>query len=85
MSNTDFKRLKELANMAQNASKQLDPLIKGFSESLDIAIKNVPDEHKGEVEKVKSIFNKSFNLAKEGKTSEATEIIKNFKHGCKNS
>lgn len=85
MSKPDYKRLQELSKIGRKASKELESLVDGFSESLDIVIRNAPEQDKGEIEKVKALFNKSFNLAKQGNTVEATEIIKNYQNGRKNS
>jgi len=82
---SDYKRLKEIARVGLEASKNLVPQIDGFNETLAILKKNVPDDQKGMVEKLQAKFSQSIALSKKGKYEEANKILKDLQNECKNN
>lgn len=77
------KSLAELQKMAITANKQLDIQMAIFEKSIQEVKKNVSDDEKIAIEKLQGLSQKAINLAKKGKSNEATELIKNFNYGGK--
>lgn len=73
--------LNNLLQLAEDSKKQLNLSLAIFDETINEAIRNVPDADKGEVERFKAISQQAINLAKAGKSKEAQELIKNFTNG----
>lgn len=73
--------LNSLLQLAEDSKKQLNLSLAIFDETINEAIRNVPDADKGEVERFKAISQQAINLAKAGKSKEAQELIKNFTDG----
>lgn len=73
--------LNSLLQLAEDSKKQLNLSLAIFDETMNEAIRNVPDADKGEVERFKAISQQAINLAKAGKSKEAQELIKNFTDG----
>ena len=73
--------LNSLLQLAEDSKKQLNLSLAIFDETMNEAIRNVPDADKGEVERFKAISQQAINLAKAGKSKEAQELIKNFTNG----
>ena len=73
--------LNSLLQLAEDSKKQLNLSLAIFDETMNEAIRNVPDADKGEVERFKAISQQAINLAKSGKSKEAQELIKNFTNG----
>lgn len=71
------------------SSKQMISVFKKqnliFESVIDQAIKGVPTENQHEVQKVKNLYLKAKNLAKQGKMDEVNALIKEFTDGRKNS
>lgn len=72
--------LKELSRLALDASKQLNSQINLLGDVLNEKIKEAPKEDKSKVEELKILMTKSINLAKQGKSTEADSLIKNFRN-----
>lgn len=73
--------LNSLLQLAEDSKKQLNLSLAIFDETMNEAIRNVPDADKLEVERFKAISQQAINLAKAGKSKEAQELIKNFTDG----
>ena len=73
--------LNSLLQLAEDSKKQLNLSLAIFDETMNEAIRNVPDADKCEVERFKAISQQAINLAKQGKSKEAHELIKNFTNG----
>lgn len=79
------KTLKELHRLSRESSKKMNLELRILDKTLDETLKNVPDEHKSEIEKVKALSQKSIYLAKDGKLKKAQELIKKFRDGRKSN
>lgn len=79
------QHLKELTEMAKKSSDELNNAINIFGSSMDELIKELPDEEKGEVERVKGLMQRVINMSKNGRVSDAQDLIKNFSYGRKGS
>lgn len=70
-----------LQRMSEQAEKMLNIEMQKFEKSFDEVRKTLPEEQLGTLDKAKAKFNQAINLAKEGRTEEATAIINTFKNG----
>ena len=77
--------LQELQKLSKNLSSQMKTQMSILDETFDKMVKELPEKDASKVEKFKVIFQKSMNLAKEGKTSEAQELIRNYNNGSKSN
>lgn len=76
-------QLNSLIKLAEESKNQMNIHIRIFDETMSEMIKGVPEKDKGEIEKFKALSQRAINLAKEGKSEEAQELIKNFQNGRK--
>lgn len=78
MDRNTLKKQLENVNKLTQESKRLNAI---FENTISEALKNAPDSDKPEVLKLQEMSRKAFQLAKEGKVSEAIELTKNYKNG----
>lgn len=71
--------------LAKKAAEQIKEQNRIFDNILTDAIKGVPKEHKAQVQNVQVFSQRVINLAKEGKTAEAQQLIKEFTNGDQSS
>lgn len=81
----DTKYLQELLKMSQQNQKQLDLNVKIFDQTFGEVLKNAPVEDVGVLEKMRILTTKAINLAKEGKQTEAQDVLNQIKNECKSS
>ena len=81
---TEFENLINQMNLSKNAIQQMKLQQNMIDKSIKVAIDNCPDDQKDKMLKLKNVSQKVVNLAKEGKTEKALEIIKQFENECKN-
>ena len=76
----DYKNLdlKELQKLSKNLDSQIKTQISIMDETFDKMIKELPNEEASKIENFKGVFQRSMNLVKEGKTSDAQDLIKSF-------
>jgi hypothetical protein len=77
----DFKFLQSQMELAKKSISEIKNQNTIFETLLHEAIKGAPEEDKQEIERVRALSVKALNLAKAGKTKEAQDLIKNFRHG----
>lgn len=77
------KQIDQLLELSEKLSEKINIDIKLVEKLNDEMLKNVPEEQKGEIEKMVAIKNKALILAKEGKQEEAINIIKEMQNECK--
>lgn len=77
--------IEELQKMASKCTEQMNLQMAIFEKSLQEVKENVSDKEKGEIEKLQALSNKAINLAKKGKSDQASELIKNYNYGRKSS
>ena len=82
MLNDNLKNLIALSNEAtKNIKIQMDIL----EQTINSSFQNVPEEEKQSVDEAINLSKKAINFVKQGKTKEATELLKNFSYGGKNN
>lgn len=79
------QNLNSLLQLAEESRKQMNLQMSIFDGVLNEMVKEVPEKDKDKIEEFKALTQRAINLAKEGKTEEAQELIKNFQNGCKNN
>lgn len=79
------KSLKQLIEISKQTTKKLNVELEILDKTLDETIKQVPDEQKSEVEKIKGNAQRVFALMKKGKIKEANELIKTMQDGSKSN
>jgi hypothetical protein len=67
--------------LSQQASKQMKNQMNLMDANFKILMKELPADQSKEVSNLQVLSKKAFALAKEGKTEEAQELIKNYKNG----
>jgi len=75
------KDIEELMQLSQQASKQMKTQMNLMDANFKHLMKELPDDEAKEVSNLQVLSKKAFALAKEGKTEEAQELIKNYKNG----
>lgn len=77
--------LEQLQKMARESSKKLNLELRIFDETLAESIRKAPEEEKQAIEGLRSMCQKSISLAKQGKSEEANQIIKDYQNGRKSN
>ena len=72
--------LGSLIKLSEQNTKQIEIEMAKFDKVFEEVVKGVPEDQKGEVERVKIICNKAIALAKEGKQEESNQLIKTIKN-----
>lgn len=72
----DLKKIKEQMKSMQALVKEVEAKNNMFGQLLDETIKKSGKEDKAVLEDIKSICQRTVNLAKKGKSEEAKELIK---------
>ncbi|AHK11387.1 hypothetical protein F132_41 [Flavobacterium sp. phage 1/32] len=72
--------LDSLIKLSEQNRKQMELELAKFDKVFEEVIKGVPEDQKGQIEKVKIISNKAIQLAKEGRQEEANELIKTIQN-----
>jgi len=81
----DLKIILQQSELAREAMTQMNIQNRIFETEIQKALEGAPDSDKKKIEEVKTLMNTVINLTKEGKTTEAQNLIKNFQNGGKNS
>lgn len=81
----NLKQLQDLSRMAVESSKQLDSQIGLINATISETLKNANESEKPEIENIMALTTKAINLAKQGKSDQAQELIKTFENGRKNN
>lgn len=76
----DNEHLNRLLEMSKKQSEKMNTDIQVFNEMFAGVVANVPNDQKGKLQKIQSSINKATELAKQGKTLEAQEIINNLQN-----
>jgi len=76
-----WANIEQLLQLSQQNSERIKSDMKMFDAVFDNVQNTVPDDQKGELQRVRAQMNKAINLAKEGKTNEANDVINNLKNG----
>lgn len=76
----DSEHLKKLMEMSEAQSEKINIDLKVFEETFNGLISNAPSDQKGKLESIKARINKATELAKQGKTAEAQQIINNIQN-----
>lgn len=77
--------LKDLLNLSEQNLKQMNLSVKIFERTFDTVLKNAPEQDKGVIEKMQILTKKALTLAKEGKQTEANEILNQIRNECKSN
>lgn len=81
----DNDYLNQLIKLGKTSTESANTQMKVLDETMKEMLRKVDDKDKPEIEKLMVTMNKSIALAKQGKSAEAQEIIKNFSDGRKSS
>jgi len=81
----DIKTLKAQAELSKKMLVEINNQNRIFEQTIESAMKGAPDKDKPEMNKIRMLTKKAIALAKEGKSEEAQQLIKDFSHGHQNS
>jgi CHASE3 domain sensor protein len=81
----DNEYLSQLIKLGKTSTESANIQMKVLDETMKDMLRKVDDKEKPEIEKLMATMNKSIALAKQGKSAEAQEIIKQFSDGRKSS
>lgn len=81
----DLNDIIQQANISKEAIQQIKNQNRIFETILHEAVKGAPNEDKSKIEEVRMISKKVIDLAKQGKSEEAQQMIKDFQNGGKNN
>ena len=83
----DLKELstEELIALSKQITAQSNIQIGIMNNTLDDLIKELPSEDAREVERLKGLTQKAIALAKQGKGTEAQDLIRNYNNGSKSN
>lgn len=81
---TEFENLINQMNLSKSAIEQMKSQQSMIDKSISIALEKCPEDQKDKMLNLKNLSQKVVNLAKEGKTEKALELIKQFENECKN-
>lgn len=81
---TEFENLINQMNLSRNAIEQMKSQQSMIDKTISIALEKCPEDQKDKMLNLKNLSQKVVNLAKEGKTEKALELIKQFENECKN-
>lgn len=82
--NNNFESLQQQAEMSKRAVEEMKRQIRLYEQTMETMVKTAPDDQKTELESVRLMSIRALNLAKQGKSDEAQQLIKDFKNGGKN-
>lgn len=80
----DINKIMEQVKAGERAIDEMNRQTKSFGDVMSAAVQGAPTKDQKEMEKLRVMAMKAINLAKEGKTDEANQLIKNFSDGRKN-
>jgi len=81
----NLKDILDQVELGKNAIEEMKRQNRIFDATLQEALKGAPDSDKKEIQAVQVLSLKVINLAKEGKTNEAQNLIKEFQNGRKSN
>lgn len=81
----DLNDVIQQANISKEAIQQIKNQNRIFETILHEAVKGAPNEDKSKIEEVRMMSKKVIDLAKQGKSEEAQQMIKDFQNGGKNN
>lgn len=83
----DLKGLntQELIKLSKQITAQSKIQMSIMNNTLNDLIKELPNEEAAEIERLKGLTQKAIALAKQGKGTEAQDLIRNYKHGSKSN
>lgn len=77
----ELHQLKELLKSSEKAAMEIKNQNRIFGSTLQEAIKGAPIEDKDKIDQVRILSLKAIELAKQGKSEEAQQLIKEFNNG----
>ena len=81
----DIENVQQQQKMVQKMIEEINNQNRIFEQTIDSAMKGAPESDKKEIEKIRILAKKAISLAKQGKSDEAQNLIKQFSHGNQNS
>lgn len=81
----DISKLKEQLENAKKLASSIKQQNTIFEATLQEAVKGAKEEDKPEIERVRVLSIKAMALAREGKSQEAQDLIKQFKDGSQSN
>ncbi len=77
----NFDQLSQHAELSKKAVEEMKKQIRVYEQTMEATVKNAPDDQKKELESVRLMSIRALNLAKQGKSDEANQLIKDFRNG----
>ena len=81
----DIENVQQQQKMVQKMIEEINNQNRIFEQTIESAMKGAPESDKKEIEKIRILAKKAISLAKQGKSDEAQNLIKQFSHGNQNS
>lgn len=81
----DAEYLKSLLDLSEASSKQIDTQVKIFEETFKGVIKNAPENDRNALEKMQALTAKAISLAKQGRQTEAQDVLNQIQNECKSN
>lgn len=81
----DLNTIKRQAELSKKLFAELNNQNRIFENIIESAMKGAPEKDKPEINRIRMLTKKAIALAKEGKSEEAQQIIKDFQHGNQDS
>lgn len=78
----DLNHIKSQVELSQKAFAEIQKMQSGFHEIIREQLKTAPDLEKPIIEKMQVLMVNVKNLAIQGKTKEAEQLIKDFENEC---
>lgn len=79
----DLNTVKQQAEQVKKLFEEINNQNRIFEQTIESAMKGAPEEDKPAINRLRMLAKKAIALAKEGKSEEAQQIIKDFNHGGK--
>lgn len=81
----NIENIKRQCELAKSAVSEIKKQNRIFETLMHEAIKGAPEEHKKDIQRIQVLATKAINLAKQGKSEEAQNLIKDFQNGSTNN
>lgn len=81
----DLNTIKRQAEMSKKLFAEINNQNRIFEQTIESAMKGAPESDKPELNRIRMLTKKAIALAKDGKSEEAQQLIKDFKHGNQDS
>lgn len=74
----DFEKILQQTKVAEKAVQQMKNQTRDFERMLELTVKGAPEADKQKIEQIRLLSIKAIELAKQGKSDEAQQLIKQF-------